>query len=175
LLINGNLTTKLMIRSAVVMALYVAITLLFKPISYQVIQVRISEMLTILPFFFPETIIGLTLGCSLSNIFSGYGLYDIIGGSICTLIAAILTYYCSKIKSKQAVYLALLPPILVNAFGVSLYLTYLQYNIPHHGIRISFWVLYLMNASYILIGQSIAVGIGGTMLIQIIRKGKWAS
>ncbi len=164
-----------MIRSAVVMALYVAITLLFKPISYQVIQVRISEMLTILPFFFPETIIGLTLGCSLSNIFSGYGLYDIIGGSICTLIAAILTYYCSKIKSKQAVYLALLPPILVNAFGVSLYLTYLQYNIPHHGIRISFWVLYLMNASYILIGQSIAVGIGGTMLIQIIRKGKWAS
>jgi len=170
-----GLTTKLMIRSAVVMALYIAITLLFKPISYNVIQVRISEMLTILPFFFPETIIGLTLGCSLSNIFSGYGLYDIFGGSVCTLIAAILTYYCSKIKSKQAVYLAMLPPILVNAFGVSLYLTYLQCKVPNNDIRISFWVLYCVNAFYILIGQTIAVGIGGTMLVQIIRKWKWAS
>lgn len=164
-----------MIRSAVVMALYIAITLLFKPISYNVIQVRISEMLTILPFFFPETIIGLTLGCSLSNIFSGYGLYDIIGGSLCTLIAGIFTYYCSKIRSKQAVYLAMLPPILVNAFGVSLYLTYLQYNVPNTEIQISFWLLYFVNAFYILIGQSIAVGIGGAMLVQIIRKWKWAS
>lgn len=167
-------TSKLMIRSAVVMALYLAITLLFKPISYNAIQVRISEMLTILPFFFPETIIGLTLGCSFANIFSGFGLYDIIGGSACTLIAALLTYYCSKIKSKHAVYLAMLPPILVNAFGVSLYLTYLQFKIPNNDIRITFWLLYCVNALYILIGQSIAVGIGGTMLVQIIRKWKWA-
>ena len=55
-------------RAAVIAAAYVALTLLFAPISFNAIQVRISEALTILPFFLPEAVPGLFVGCILGNL-----------------------------------------------------------------------------------------------------------
>ena len=71
--------------SAVVAAVYAALTMLLAPISYGVLQFRISEVLCILPFFFPSTVWGLFIGCAISNILSTYGLLDVVMGSAATL------------------------------------------------------------------------------------------
>ena len=66
-------------RAAAIAAVYVALTVIFAPISFNAIQVRISEALTILPLFFPEAVPGLFVGCLLGNIIGGglmIGVYN---------------------------------------------------------------------------------------------------
>ena len=124
-------------------AIYFVITVIFAPVSYGPIQVRISESLTLLPFFEKNAIWGLFIGCLLANIFGGIGIYDIIGGSLLTLLAGFLTY---KMRN---IYIAGIMPIIVNAFGVSFYISLL--------FKVPYWITVL----YIGIGETIAVyGIG---------------
>ena len=58
---------KRMTKTAVIAALYCALTLCFAPISYGVVQLRISEVLTVLPKFSKSSVWGLAIGCLLSN------------------------------------------------------------------------------------------------------------
>ena len=62
--------TKSLCLSALIAALYAALTLAFQPISYGAVQFRISEALTLLPVLFPQAVPGLTLGCLISNLFN---------------------------------------------------------------------------------------------------------
>jgi len=111
-------------RAGIIAALYAALTITLAPISYGVYQVRIAEALTVLPFVYPAAIPGLWLGCLIANIFGGNGLPDIVGGSLCTLLAAWLTYLTSRIDNlRVGIALAPLPPVIVNAFGVAAYLS----------------------------------------------------
>ena len=105
--------------AALTASMYVALTVAFAPISYGMVQFRISEALTVLPFFTPAAIYGLFVGCLISNIFGGNGIYDIVFGSIATLIAALATY---RARSK---YLAPLPPVLINAVMIGTMLSLL--------------------------------------------------
>ena len=61
-------------QAGIIAALYVVLTLVFAPFAFKEVQIRISEMLTILPFFFPAAIPGLFLGCIVGNILGGAGL-----------------------------------------------------------------------------------------------------
>ena len=114
-----NLSNKFIAQSAIIAALYATLTIVLAPFSYGPIQIRVSEMLTVLPFLTPAAIPGLFLGCIIANLFSPAGIIDVIFGSLFTLIAAILTYLLGKTKKPI---LAPLPPVIINAFGVSLYL-----------------------------------------------------
>lgn len=78
--------------TASIAALYVVLTFLFEPISFSLIQFRVSEMLTVLPFITPLAIPGLFIGTLIANMMSPVGIYDIIFGSLATLLAAWLTY-----------------------------------------------------------------------------------
>ncbi|MFV9511604.1 QueT transporter family protein [Tepidibacillus sp. LV47] len=104
-----RLTIRSMAVIAVIAALYAALTLAVAPLSYGMIQFRVSEALTILPYFTPLAIPGLTIGVVIANFFSSLGMVDVIVGSIATLIAAVWTY---RIKNK---WLVPIPAILVNA------------------------------------------------------------
>ena len=75
--------------SAALAAVYAALTMCTAFMSYGPIQFRLAEALNILPFFFPETVLGLFVGCIISNLISGYGIYDIVFGSLATLLAAV--------------------------------------------------------------------------------------
>ena len=77
-------------QAAIIAALYVALTVIFAPIGFGEIQVRIAEALTILPVFTPSAIGGLFVGCILGNLFGGAILPDVIFGSIATLIGVIV-------------------------------------------------------------------------------------
>lgn len=89
-------------------AIYSALTISLAPISYGPVQFRVSEALTLLPFYMPESIPGLFVGCVFSNFYGGYGLPDMVFGGLATLIAAILTR-----KSKN-IYLGALWPVVSN-------------------------------------------------------------
>ena len=93
--------TKFIVKSAIIAALYIILTYLANVIGLAngVIQIRLSEILTILPVFTSAAIPGLTVGCVLSNILTGCAPLDVVFGSIATLIGAIGTY-CLRNKEK---------------------------------------------------------------------------
>lgn len=61
------MSVKVFVRGTLIAALYFTLTFALQPISYGQIQIRISEVLTVLPYFFPESILGLTIGCILDE------------------------------------------------------------------------------------------------------------
>lgn len=83
--------TRKLTAAAVIGALYAVLTVVLEPISYGPVQFRISEVLCILPFFFPNAAWGLTVGCLIANLFGPNGLLDILFGSLATLLAALCT------------------------------------------------------------------------------------
>lgn len=102
--------TKVMVYGAAVAAIYAVLTLAFAPISYGPVQFRISEILTVLPLLTSFSVPGLTVGCIVANLVGGYGLYDIIVGSLATCLGAVGT----RLLRKKPV-LAMLMPVISNA------------------------------------------------------------
>ena len=117
------LTTRSLCVSAVIAALYAALTLLLAPLSFGPLQLRLSEAMTLLPMVLPQAIPGLFVGCLIANLYTGM-LTDIIFGSLATLIAAIGTYLLRKKPL-----LAGACPVLANAIIVGLVLS-LSFSLP---------------------------------------------
>lgn len=143
--------TRLMTESALIAAVYVALVLLFKPISFGAIQFRIAEALCILPFFSLSAVPGLALGCLLGNFFSGAAMPDVLFGTLATLLAAILSYKLREINK----WLVCLPPILANAIIVPFVLQY-AYGVPDG---------YFFLFATVGIGEILAVGVLGNILL----------
>lgn len=106
-------------QAAVIAALYVVLTYVFSAFASGVIQVRVSEALTILPAFTPAAIPGLVIGCLLSNTLTGCVLLDIIFGSVATLIGALGSY-----ALRRHTWLVPIPPIVSNMVIVPFVLRY---------------------------------------------------
>lgn len=138
--------TRFIVKAGMIAAIYIILTLVMGEASFGPVQFRISEAMTILPFFEPAAIPGLFIGCFLSNIFGGFGIIDIVFGSLTTLLAAYLT---SKMPNK---YLATLPPILLNAFIVTIWISSLS-NLP-----------YMPTVYTIGFGELISAGVIGVIL-----------
>lgn len=104
------------ITGALIAAAYAGLTYLSNVfgLAYGPIQLRVSEVLTVLPVFTPAAIPGLTVGCFIANIGS-FNAVDLIFGTAATLIASIMTYFFRNIKFKDLPLLAIFPPVLVNA------------------------------------------------------------
>ena len=97
-------------QAAMIAAIYVVLTFVFAPISFGEVQIRIAEMLTVLPVFTPAAIPGLFVGCLIGNITGGAMLPDVIFGSIATpllrrisalypLCSAMLMAWCCRFPS----------------------------------------------------------------------------
>ena len=100
--------TRALARGAIIAALYTALTVLLAPLSYGEVQIRFSEAFTLLPILMPEAVPALLVGCLLSNILGGCTIFDIVFGSLATLLAALWT---SKMPNR---WLAPLPPVICN-------------------------------------------------------------
>lgn len=110
-------------RAAVIAAIYVVLVVIFNYWAFGPIQFRIAEALTILPYFTSAAIPGLFIGCLIANITGGAVIWDIIFGSIATLIGAVGTRLLRKNK-----WLAPLPPIIANTLIVPFVLKYAYGN-----------------------------------------------
>ena len=153
------------IHAALIAAAYAGLTFFSNifGLAYGPIQLRISEVLTILPVFTPAAIPGLTIGCFIANIAS-FNILDIIFGSFATLVAAILTYLLKEIKFKKIPILAFAPPILVNAFiiGLEIAIFFLPEGFSIYG--------FLISGLQVGIGQTIVCyGLGITFYLTVSK------
>lgn len=144
--------------SALIAALYTVLTLIAAALGFSsgVIQVRISEALTVLPYFTPAAVSGLTVGCFISNLLTGGAPADILLGTAATLVAAIFT----RLLRKAHPVLSPLPPIIVNTLTVPWILRYgygLIGGIPYFMLTVG-------------IGELISCGVLGLMLLYALKK-----
>ena len=153
---NSRKSTLYIVQAALIAAIYVVLTLVFKPISFDFIQVRIAEALTILPMFIPAAVPGLFLGCLIANFFGGAVLWDVIFGSLATLVGAFFSY-----KLKENRWLVPVPPIVANVIVVPLVLKY-AYGISE--------VPLLLMMVYIFVGEFVSCFILGELLASVLIK-----
>ena len=120
-------TTKRLCRAGIIAALYAAFTYAFAPFAFGPFQIRPAEALCILAAFFPEAIPALWIGCMLSNLASPYFVYDVLIGSLATLIAAFASYMVGRFLKKEPFRLLIcgLFPILCNALIIPLIIVFL--------------------------------------------------
>lgn len=154
--------------AAATAALYAGLTMALAPISYGLLQFRISEVLCVLPFFFPEASAGLFIGCIISNLLSAYGILDIVFGSLATLLASLLTMYIGK-KSRGGIgskVLACLPPVVFNAVIVGAVIA--VSSVPVGSFWAAFWVYALQIGTEELVVMAV---LGLPALIYLPRLG----
>ena len=70
----------------VIAALYAALTLALYPISFGAVQFRVSEALTLLPVLMPRGDTGAVCGMLLANLIGSATVWDVVFGSLATLM-----------------------------------------------------------------------------------------
>lgn len=117
-------STVYIVQAAVIAALYAALTILQNTLlpgtASMAVQFRVAEVLTILAVFTPAAISGLTIGCVIANIssLSVLGPYDLIFGSIASLLAAVLMYLLRNKRLFKLPVASALMPALANGIIV---------------------------------------------------------
>ncbi|NLX63096.1 MAG: QueT transporter family protein [Tissierellia bacterium] len=155
------MNTKFLTKASLIAAIYIILVLIQIPmgsLAFGPIQLRIAEGLTLLPFIEAAAIPGLFVGCLVSNIilaaYSSFGLVDIIGGSLVTLVAAYLT---RKMPNR---FMAALPPIILNGLIVSIWVSYFT-KVP-----------YMITVLGIAGGEIASIGIFGFTMLSAYEKTK---
>ncbi len=155
-----TMKVRFLTHAAMIGALYVALTFVSAAagLSSGAVQVRLSEALTVLPAFTPAAIPGLFVGCLLSNLLTGCAPWDVVFGSLATLIGALGTYALRRFSR----WLAPVPPILANVLIVPAVLQRV-YGEPH-----AYPFLMLTVGA----GEVIAAGVFGMILYHAVKKTK---
>ena len=150
-----KISTLRLVQIGLIAGLYVVFTLPFGQIAFGPIQFRLAEVLTLLPFFTPWAIPGVTLGCLLSNLLFSTPL-DALVGTAATLIAAYLTYKC------RWDLLAPIPPILLNGLMIGAMLA----AIDPSGFS---WSIFQIISIEIMASEFVVCFIIGIPFIRMIR------
>lgn len=123
------MNTKKMANICMIAAIYAVLTVVLAPISYGPIQVRISEVLTLLPIFYYPAIYGVIFGCFIANlvgVFMGTTfLIDVVFGTLATAFAAFITYKCRDIRFKNIPIISILSPVVCNGLIIGAELAYM--------------------------------------------------
>lgn len=153
-----RMTIRELTFSAVLAAVYAALTLCLPVPQYGAIQVRIAEALTVLPFFFPAATPGLFVGCVIANLFSPFVL-DVVFGSLATLVACLWT---GRMNNR---WLAPLPPVVCNAVIIGWESAFSQ-----TGLGDAFWPAFAWNAVTVGAGELLACGVFGSVLLAALYR-----
>lgn len=142
-------------------AVYVVLTLVASGfgLASGAIQVRFSEALCLLPCLTPAAVPGLAIGCLLANLVTGSPIWDILFGTLATLLGAI----GSRLLRRRSV-LRCLPPVLANALIIPPVLIY-AYGVPQG---------FLFLTVTIAIGEILSAGVLGSLLLRLLEKNKKA-
>ena len=146
-----------------VAASYVVLTYLSAAmgLASHAIQCRLAEALCVLPFFMGLAAVpGLAIGCALANFLTGAVIYDVIFGSLATLLGALGAYALRKIPLRRVRFLLPVGTILANVAIVPFVLQY-AYGVPD-----AWWFLCLTVG----IGEIIAAGVGGVLMTFLREK-----
>ncbi len=127
----SKIKTDYLVKSAMIAALYVAVTFVFQPISYGQIQFRISEILVLFAFIDSKYWLGLTIGCAIANFFGPMGLVDVIFGTSATFLALMFIIKISNNfgNNIKALFASSFGPVIFNGIIIGIELN-LVYNLP---------------------------------------------
>ena len=150
-------TTQKVAFGGVIAALYVVLTMIAAAMGLAsgAIQVRLSEALTILPVFTAAAVPGLTVGCVLANMITGCAAWDVVFGSLATLLGAVGTRLL-----RNRPHLAWIPPVVSNMAIVPIVL------MKVYGVPDAWWYLVLTVGA----GEMIACGVLGMLLYHALEK-----
>ena len=164
-----NNSAKLAAFGGVVAALYVILTYISNlfGLASGAIQVRLSEALTILPVFSAAAVPGLAVGCVLANWLTGCAAWDIVFGSLATLIGAIGT----RLLRKKPL-LAWIPPVISNMAIVPVVLmkVYGVEDVTVFGHTFGGNSIWLMLTVTVGAGELISCGVLGLLLWRSLKK-----
>ena len=161
---NTNQKTLKLVKMALIVAIYVAVTGVFAPISFGNIQFRISEILVLLIFVDVLYVVPLTIGCAISNfLFSTMGIVDVICGTGATFLALVMIYLTKEFMIKRKVenttlilFVSSIWAAIVNGVIVGAELYYVL-NLP-------FW----LSVVEVAIGEFVVVSIVGVMVFKYV-------
>lgn len=148
-----DMELKKLIKLALVAAIYAALTFISAPLSYGMIQFRISELMVILAFIDPLYVPGLLLGCIIANFASPLGMVDVFIGSFATLVSLYLVT-----KSKNLFTACLCPLVNGPIVGAELYFLI---NAP-----------LLASIFYVALGEFVVVTLVGYPLYRLLLNNK---
>ena len=162
MIIPMNKTVKNLVYGALIAALYAALTLALQPISFGLVQLRVSEAFCVLPALTACAVPGLTVGCLLASfigLFTGVALLpDVIFGTLATLLAAICTRFLYRTKWNHWLYP--LPAVVFNAVMVGALLYYV------YDVGVALWLCMV----YVGAGQAAACYLLGMPLYFLLKK-----
>lgn len=156
--LNFKSRSRFFAEVALIASLYIVMTVLM-PFSYNNVQFRISEALMVLVLFRRSSIPGLILGCFIANLFSPFGLPDIIFGTLGTALAV---YGIYRLREKKPV-VALIPGVLANGLLVGLELWFFA-NIP-----------FIAAAGFVSIGEFLVLYTLGIAFYWALKKIRFPS
>lgn len=148
--------------------LYTALTLVLAPFSFGLVQCRVSEALTVLAAYSPASVVGLTVGCALSNLIglsmgaNVAGALDILLGTLATGLAAWLSYGLRGYRIGALPVLSTLPPVVLNALIIGAELTLIS--------PIPTWQMFATEMALVGAGQLIACVGGGLVVAKAVEK-----
>ena len=165
---------KKLVTAAVIGSLYAALTIGLAPISYGAVQFRISEALCILPFFFSEAAFGLAVGCLLSNLVGGFGMADIVFGTLATLLAGLCTAAIGKASGRGEINAgwgecisACLMPVLFNAPIIGAVIAWS--SVPNGFSDPGFLSLFIANGASVGFGELVVMLVLGLPLMRYLQ------
>ena len=153
-------------RAAVAAALYAVLTVLLAPISYGPLQLRLSEALMLLPYFMPETAAGLVVGCFIVNTAGGYGVADMVFGTLATALTVYTIVFCGKKGGRFAVFVTILAPAVYNGVLVGAVLAYMTIEGG------AFFTAYLVYAGQIALSELLIMTIIGLPAMRYLPKSR---
>ncbi|KRM95521.1 hypothetical protein FC19_GL001837 [Liquorilactobacillus aquaticus DSM 21051] len=149
---NTHERTVGLLKSGLIAALYVVITVALIPWSFGPVQLRLAEMLNNLAVFNKRYIWALTLGCLIANLWSSLGVVDVVFGSLGTLmmtgVSYLLSRYTDSVPRKLVISVI---SCTVLTWSVALELFFVSH--------VPFWATYLSVA----IGELISMVIGAVV------------
>lgn len=160
-------TVRTLATAGLIAAMYTVMTVCVAPLSYGLVQCRLSEALTILAAYTPAAIPGLTVGCALSNLIglslgaNVAGAVDIAVGTLATGTAAVLSWLWRRYRVKGLPLLSTLPPVVLNAVAIG---TELALVAPQFTTEV-----WLIQMGLVAAGQLAACVVGGTVLAHAIQ------
>jgi uncharacterized membrane protein len=160
-----KMTTKQLVLSGLIAALYVVLTAGLPLISYMGIQFRVSEILVLLAFFNPIFIPAVTVGTFIANFVGPFGFIDAVAGSAVSLLAMILIWQTRRVLGDKLVslFVASLWPVVVNAIYVPVLLIALIPDFPDPA---------LLVGAQVAFGEFVVVSVVGIAIFSTLRKNK---
>ena len=157
-----KLTTRSLTRAALIAALYLLLTIVFQAISFGAVQFRISEALMLLPVLTVDAVPGLFVGCVLANLLGGGIWYDVVLGSIATLLAAV---FARKLRNKPA--LAAAMPVLFNGLIVGPVVYFAYVRAPGEAVNT---LVMLSSVGTVALGELVVCYVLGLPLLRVLRR-----